>query len=209
MPPRVPVEERKRIIELFLESLPQRQICNLLNRSRRAVNRAIQPYRRDNGRLVDAERRRLSEAGLQNCVAAQKPRLADRQKCLRLKFARAVKDWGAEEWEKVVFSDECTFFHQVGPAATCLEAASCQSIFSSGRCIVSVWGAMTKEGLGPLVRIQGPFTAAAYCDVLQYVFLPRLKPGSYETLPFIAKGPSLGHRCCTVSIIGGSDRKFR
>lgn len=154
MPPRVPLEERKRIIELFLEGRPQRHICSLLNRSRRAANRAIQAYRREHGRLVDAGRsgrpritqgetdrqivaavvvdpfitakeireqlnlsiscctirRRLNEAGLRNCVAAQKPRLTDRQKCLRLKFARAVKDWGAEEWEKVVFSDECTFY---------------------------------------------------------------------------------------------------
>ncbi|KAH6924240.1 hypothetical protein HPB50_014140 [Hyalomma asiaticum] len=39
----------------------------------------------------------------------EKPPLTDRQKCLRLKFARAVKDWGAEECGKVVFSDECTF----------------------------------------------------------------------------------------------------
>ncbi|KAH7932509.1 hypothetical protein HPB52_024293 [Rhipicephalus sanguineus] len=54
------------------------------------------------------------------------------------------------------------------------------SIFSSGRCSVSVWGAMTKEGLGPLVRIRGPFTTAAYCDVLQHVFLPYVLDGPFE-----------------------------
>ncbi|KAH7949841.1 hypothetical protein HPB49_016017 [Dermacentor silvarum] len=35
-----------------------------------------------------------------------------------------------------------------------------KSVLSSGRCSVSVWGAISRRGLGPLVRIDGSFTAA-------------------------------------------------
>lgn len=35
--------------------------------------------------------------------------------------------------------------------------------------MVSVWGCITHEGLGPLVRILGKFTANNYCDVLENV----------------------------------------
>lgn len=52
---------------------------------------------------------RLAEAGLANCVAAQKLHITDRQRSMRLQFARSVQTWGSEEWREVVFSDESTF----------------------------------------------------------------------------------------------------
>lgn len=39
---------------------------------------------------------------------------------------------------------------------------------------------MSKEGLGPLFRIEGTFIAAAYRDVLQHVFLPYVLDGPFE-----------------------------
>lgn len=54
-------------------------------------------------------RRRLKEAGLGSCVAAQKPHLTDRQRLERLEFARAVEQWTTDEWKEVIFTDESTF----------------------------------------------------------------------------------------------------
>ncbi|KAK8786936.1 hypothetical protein V5799_023289, partial [Amblyomma americanum] len=53
-------------------------------------------------------RRRLLEAGLQSCVAAQKPHLTEKQRKERLAFAQAVEQWSVEDWGEVVFSDEST-----------------------------------------------------------------------------------------------------
>lgn len=153
MPPPVPVNERKRIVELCLQGISQREICRRTARSRRAVRRAIQAYRDEGGRLEDSERsgrpratdeesdrliiamaatdpfisakeiretlnldiscwtirRRLKEAGLKNCAAAQKPRLTERQRRLRLEFARMVEQWEPDDWREVVFTDESSF----------------------------------------------------------------------------------------------------
>ncbi|KAH6921926.1 hypothetical protein HPB50_006675 [Hyalomma asiaticum] len=37
---------------------------------------------------------------------------------------------------------------------------------TSGRCSMSTWGAMSKDCLGPLVRLEWPITASRYCDVI-------------------------------------------
>ncbi|KAH7955371.1 hypothetical protein HPB52_000793 [Rhipicephalus sanguineus] len=50
--------------------------------------------------------RRLSELGLQSFVAAQK---VCSQLQERLMFATEMKDWTAEKWGEVSFSDESTF----------------------------------------------------------------------------------------------------
>lgn len=152
MSPRIPLNERRRIVDLSIQGFSQRVICRLLERSRNAVTRVIQTYRKER-RIVDRQRRGrprcteyevdrliiatvvahifisekcirdalqlniyvwtirriLVEAGLMNCVAAQKPQLTDRQRTLRLQFARAVQTWTSAEWQEVVFSDESTF----------------------------------------------------------------------------------------------------
>ncbi|KAH6938430.1 hypothetical protein HPB50_009172 [Hyalomma asiaticum] len=39
---------------------------------------------------------------------------------------------------------------------------------------VCVWGLITKEGLGPMVRIEGRFTFSSYCSILDDVMVPYL-----------------------------------
>lgn len=45
-------------------------------------------------------------------------------------------------------------------------------VASSGHCSVSVWGAVSKDGLGPLDRLEGRFNAEAYCDVIASIMVP-------------------------------------
>lgn len=50
---------------------------------------------------------------------------------------------------------------------------------SSGRCAVSVWGAVSKDGLGPLVRLEGRFNAGAYRDLIDNTLLPYALNGPF------------------------------
>jgi hypothetical protein len=52
--------------------------------------------------------RRLSAAGLPSHFAAQKRHYTDEQRRQRLSFAHGYKNWTAEQWERVIFSDEVT-----------------------------------------------------------------------------------------------------
>ncbi|KAH6946194.1 hypothetical protein HPB50_012082 [Hyalomma asiaticum] len=54
-----------------------------------------------------------------------------------------------------------------------------KSVLSSGRCSVSVWGAISRRGLGPLVRIDGSFTAAYYTSLIQYTLVPYVLDGPF------------------------------
>lgn len=60
-----------------------------------------------------------------------------------------------------------------------------QRVAASGRSAVSVWGAVTAESLGPLVRIDNRFNADSYCAVLDDVLLPHLVGGPFPEEDFI------------------------
>ncbi|KAH7976059.1 hypothetical protein HPB52_008531 [Rhipicephalus sanguineus] len=52
------------------------------------------------------------------------------------------------------------------------EPRNVQHVANSGRCSFRVWGAPSKEGLGPLVRLRGKFNAEAYYDLIESVVVP-------------------------------------
>ncbi|KAH7955282.1 hypothetical protein HPB52_000086 [Rhipicephalus sanguineus] len=54
-----------------------------------------------------------------------------------------------------------------------------QNVLSSGRCSVSVWGAISKDGLGPLVRIEETFNASPYCDIVNKTLVPYALDGPF------------------------------
>ncbi|KAH7964697.1 hypothetical protein HPB49_000719 [Dermacentor silvarum] len=58
---------------------------------------------------LSAIRRRLNAAGLRSHVAARKPLLTSEHRRKRLDFVRQHEHWSAEDWQKVIFSDESTF----------------------------------------------------------------------------------------------------
>ncbi|KAH7983393.1 hypothetical protein HPB52_011596 [Rhipicephalus sanguineus] len=183
MPLRVPLDERRHMEpdcrEQDYSSFPRRwQIWS--GRPRATTEEEADPFqsaediREALSLTVSSEtvRRRLSELGLQSFVAAQKPCLSDSQLQERLMFATAMKDWTTEEWGDVIFSDESTFSTRWDQRK--------RSVLSSGRCSVSVWGAISKDGLGPLVRLEGPFTASRYCDVITRHLVPYALDGPFS-----------------------------
>lgn len=54
-------------------------------------------------------RRRLLEDGLVSRRAAKKPLLSRKNIRDRLIFCKRYRDWTAEDWGKVIFSDESSF----------------------------------------------------------------------------------------------------
>ncbi|KAH7956358.1 hypothetical protein HPB52_008594 [Rhipicephalus sanguineus] len=134
----------------------------------------------------DTVRRRLKQAGLQNCAAAQKPFLTDNRRRQQLEFARAYERWGVDEWSQVIFTDESTFCTRWDQQQRVWRPLNCryrpeytQNVLSSGRCSVSVWGAISKGGLGPLVRIEGTFNASSYCDIVNKTLVPYALDGPF------------------------------
>lgn len=59
-------------------------------------------------------------------------------------------------------------------------------VFSSGRHCVNVWGAVSAEGLGPLVRLPPNFNADSYCDLLEHYLLPYVLDGPFKDGIFFA-----------------------
>lgn len=60
-----------------------------------------------------------------------------------------------------------------------------QQVAASGRSAVNVWGAVTAEGLGPLVRLESRFNGEAYCSILDDVLFPYLLGGPFPDSDFI------------------------
>lgn len=57
---------------------------------------------------ADTVQRRLDAAGLPSRIAAKKIHYTDAQRRKRLSFAEGYRGWTAEQWERVIFSDEVT-----------------------------------------------------------------------------------------------------
>lgn len=119
--------------------------------------------------------RRLHDAGLYNhraCPNHSTPDLSDEERRQRLDFARAVGHWTVEQWREVIFTDEATFC--TGPLVSYT-----RGLASIGQGTISVWGAISKDGLGPLVRIEGSLTTSKYCDIIEHNLLPYVLDGPF------------------------------
>ncbi|KAL1414922.1 hypothetical protein MTO96_030013 [Rhipicephalus appendiculatus] len=57
-----------------------------------------------------------------------------------------------------------------------------QAVPLSGPTAVNVWGAMGRDGLGILHRIEGPLTSAKYCNIIDYVMIPYALDGPFPDL---------------------------
>ncbi|KAM7307395.1 putative transposable element tc1 transposase [Ixodes scapularis] len=227
---RMPIEERRHIVELSLREYSQRTIADLTGRSIATVNRIIQAYR-DKRRLEDAshrrrprvttekkdlqlvaavaaipfqsarevldtlgidasartERRRFAEAGLSSRRAAQKPLLSESNIRDRLQFAGSTKSGRGTTRGKVMFSDESTFTTQWNQRLRVWRPVNCrydpqfvQEVAASGRTAVNVWDTVSREGLGPLLRIEGSLTSDSYCTIIDHVMLPYALDGSFS-----------------------------
>jgi transposase len=126
-------------------------------------------------------RRYLHEQGFFGRVGVRKPLINEVNRRRRLFWAKERKAWG-KEWEKVIWSDESRFELYRGDGKKYVwrqphekyDVGCLIPTFKSGQKGVMVWGCFTKNGLGPLVRLDGKVTAAVYVDMLENHLLPYL-----------------------------------
>ena len=100
------------------------------------------------------------------------PLNAQRKKA-RLQFARKYKDWTVHDWQRVIYSDETKInrFGSDGKQWTWVqEGAALQDhnvnqVHKHGGGSIFLWGCITAEGPGNLVKIDVGLGSALYCQI--------------------------------------------
>ena len=105
--------------------------------------------------------------------------LTEQHQANRLQYANDFINFGRENWHRTLMVDESTFctaseglLRVRRPLGTRFDRRFIHHIERSGRRSVSVWGMLTADGLGPLVRINGHLNALGYMDILEDHALP-------------------------------------
>ena len=108
---------------------------------------------------TDTVVRRLREVGIVRRKALQKPYLSVLHKAKRLAFCLKYKDWGVEEWNKVLFTDEAkieipkpqSVWRKKG------EELRPRHVVGTRRWGVNVmiWGSISAKGPGPFILLFG------------------------------------------------------
>ena len=119
-------------------------------------------------------RRILQRSGLVARVRRKKPFLHPRHRQQRMHFAQKYKDWTADDWKRVVWSDESKFqlFGSEGrqycwkKPGEPLKNAHVQPTVKHGGGNIMVWGCFTSHGVGFLCRIHGNLDGELYRRIL-------------------------------------------
>lgn len=125
--------------------------------------------------------RRLDEIGLFGCVQETEHALTEFDLQRRLAFANQYKEWTADQWCQVFFSDECNFYlGQHGrqyvrrPAGMSHDPKYMrQQEQLSGK--VSLWGCICAAGLGHAELYAGSLDSTRHRDILRSNLVPSFK----------------------------------
>ena len=118
--------------------------------------------------------RRLREAGLFGRVARHKRAYAAAEIRARLAFAEGYKAWTADQWSKVLFSDEKTFYGK-GFCGQTFVRREIGTAFEPEHCVnktahpikVNVWGCFSATGPGYLHVYYANLDSALYLSILK------------------------------------------
>lgn len=129
--------------------------------------------------------REMINLGYKAYKAPPKPLLSESNKQERLDYAQAHSDWQHNDWTRVVFTDESPFhcvrtdgrtFVRRRPEES-IEDFAFQPSVAHSRSIM-VWGAISIDGVGPLVKVNERITGEVYLNVFRYR-LRKLYPNLY------------------------------
>lgn len=129
--------------------------------------------------------RALVDSGLKAYKARKKSPLSDENIESRLRFAEDHEDWENEDWNRVIFTDESSFRLVNSNGRVFIrrtEEEWEEDVFQAHNThsrSVMVWGAISIDGTGPLIRVEGNIDATGYIDIFRYR-LKRHYPGLYE-----------------------------
>lgn len=125
-------------------------------------------------------KRRLRDGGLFGRVAVRKPLLRPQNKLKRLEWARNHKDWTAEDFKRVLWSDESKFevfgtkrriFVRRSAEQKMLPDCIVPTVKHGGGSVM-VWGCFSSSGVGDLTRVIGRMNKEAYHTILEENVLP-------------------------------------
>ncbi|CAK9819099.1 Transposable element Tcb1 transposase [Anthophora quadrimaculata] len=146
------------------------------------IHTEISPYLKQEI-SVRTVQRRLNKVNLIGRVARKKPLISEKNRRARLQFAKVHIKWTAEEWSKVVFTDESKF-NRFGSDGKCYVRRTAGEEYKKnctkptvkgGGGSALVWGSMSMNGTGPIRRITGIMDRFVYLDIVKNVLLPFAK----------------------------------
>lgn len=118
--------------------------------------------------------RELNKNGLKARALISKPKISEKNMRVRLKFCKAHKSWSDEEWENIAFSDESTLFSEKTGKVYIRRTIKEKNmpLFAPkethhGGKEVLVWGYITSNGVGPLVRVEGRLDGEYYFRLIK------------------------------------------
>ena len=141
-------------------------------------------------------RRRLKEVDLQSRYAKRKPFLSAKHKQVRLEWALRYKDWTAEDWMKVIWSDEALIrighdsrrHRVIRPIGAGLQERYLLPSFKSNQVTIMVWTCFCGDKIGPIITWnQGGIGAVKYMEMLSDGLVPMIddllkKPVDQDTI---------------------------
>ena len=129
--------------------------------------------------------RRLHEAGIRKWRAVKRALLTQNDAKKRRKWAREHRHWTADDWRRVIWSDESRVKRNSDSSVvwvfrrqTKSEKYALKNIRSKRKqdsISVIIWGCFVADKLGPLVFIDGTIRATVYVEMLKQNFLPFLE----------------------------------
>jgi hypothetical protein len=124
---------------------------------------------------VDTIKVALRGAGLEPHIRRTVPFISYKNLHVRKSWAKDHRDWTVENWRAVCFSDESIFeiFGSDGmewcwrrPGER-LDPRYTKKKVKHGGGKVTVWGMITEQGVGRIVRIEGNLNKELYCEILE------------------------------------------
>jgi len=120
-------------------------------------------------------RRVLKKKGLKSAEKKKKPLLSKKNIKERLDFARAHQYWTADDWERVIFSDETKVnrFNSDGRAwcwsrdPSALNDMTVSQTVKHGGGHIMLWGCMTSKGVGYSCKIDNTLDQQLYKTILE------------------------------------------
>jgi transposase len=161
------------------------RVASLMDRFRPAHEIAQNVFKRKSKKTVSNQtvRNRLVEAGLNGRIARNKPKLTKKQRQARLRWAKKYQSWKAQDFEKILWSDESPFNLFVKNGKVWVrrregeEYVPCcmQPTVKFGGGHINVWGCFSGQGVGPLYQIHGNMNGAMYREILKNQMAPHLR----------------------------------
>ena len=127
-------------------------------------------------------RLRLRETGIGKYKPVERPFLSKKHAAMRLQWAKKHRHWTREQWERVLWSDECAVKKNSNPRQIRVfrrrtkrekyDPKNIRPTARDGDVSQMIWGCFVGKRLGPIAFIDGSVNTTVYIDVLTQELIP-------------------------------------